>query len=131
MLSRRDLLKAHATGVAAAAAGISPPAFAQPVAGGVESLKIEWSKDARADRLALLGYLESVNPLAAFRADERIDEVVEILETYPLAGRSGRLSGTRELVITGTRYIAAYRMENGVPVILRLLDAAQQWPDGM
>jgi nitrate reductase NapA len=44
MLSRRDLLKAHAAGVAAAAAGISSPAFAQPVEGGVESLKIEWSK---------------------------------------------------------------------------------------
>jgi nitrate reductase NapA len=44
MLSRRDLLKAHAAGVAAAAAGIPAPAFAQPVAGGVEALKIEWSK---------------------------------------------------------------------------------------
>ena len=34
-LSRRELLKAQAAAVAAAAAGIVVPAVAQPVAGGV------------------------------------------------------------------------------------------------
>src|SRR6187402_2455102 len=43
-LSRRDLLKAHAAAVAAAAANISVPAVAQPVAGGIGSLEIKWSK---------------------------------------------------------------------------------------
>ncbi|HKY95936.1 MAG TPA: molybdopterin-dependent oxidoreductase, partial [Kiloniellales bacterium] len=43
-LSRRDLLKAKAAAVAAAAAGIALPAVAQPVPGGVESLEIKWSK---------------------------------------------------------------------------------------
>src|SRR5436189_5772094 len=43
-LSRRELLKAHAAAVAAAAAGMTIPAAAQPVAGGVGSLDIQWSK---------------------------------------------------------------------------------------
>ena len=43
-LSRRDLLKAHAAGVAALAANIALPANAQQIAGGVESLRIQWSK---------------------------------------------------------------------------------------
>jgi nitrate reductase NapA len=43
-LSRRDVLKAHAAAVAAAAANISVPAVAQPVAGGIGSLEIKWSK---------------------------------------------------------------------------------------
>ncbi|QJP15199.1 periplasmic nitrate reductase subunit alpha [Starkeya sp. ORNL1] len=43
-LSRREILKAQAAGVAALAANISLPAGAQPVAGGVEALKIQWSK---------------------------------------------------------------------------------------
>ena len=43
-LTRRNLLKAHAAGIAAATAGISLPAAAQPVPGGVESLEIKWSK---------------------------------------------------------------------------------------
>ncbi|MBX3574043.1 MAG: periplasmic nitrate reductase subunit alpha [Mesorhizobium sp.] len=43
-LTRRDLLKAHAAALAAASAGISLPAAAQPVPGGVEALEIKWSK---------------------------------------------------------------------------------------
>src|SRR6187399_187564 len=43
-LSRREVLKAHAAAVAAAAANISVPAVAQPVAGGIGSLEIKWSK---------------------------------------------------------------------------------------
>src|SRR6478736_31545 len=42
--SRRNVLKAQAAAVAAAAAGITVPAVAQPVAGGVGALKIKWSK---------------------------------------------------------------------------------------
>jgi len=43
-LSRREMLKAQAAGVAALAANMSVPAGAQPVPGGVESLQIKWSK---------------------------------------------------------------------------------------
>jgi nitrate reductase (cytochrome) len=43
-LSRRELLKAQAAAVAAAAAGMNVPAAAQPVAGGIGSLEIKWSK---------------------------------------------------------------------------------------
>ena len=43
-VTRRDLLKAQAVAVAASAAGLSLPAAAQPVAGGVEALEIKWSK---------------------------------------------------------------------------------------
>ncbi|MCJ1902612.1 MULTISPECIES: periplasmic nitrate reductase subunit alpha [Paracoccus] len=43
-LSRRDLLKAQAAGIAAMAANIPLASKAQPVPGGVESLQITWSK---------------------------------------------------------------------------------------
>jgi nitrate reductase NapA len=43
-LTRREVLKAQAASVAAAAAGIPLPALAQPVPGGVGTLEIEWSK---------------------------------------------------------------------------------------
>ncbi|WP_018185443.1 periplasmic nitrate reductase subunit alpha [Kaistia granuli] len=43
-LSRREILKAQAAGVAALVANIAPPASAQPVSGGVEALQITWSK---------------------------------------------------------------------------------------
>ncbi|WP_048645865.1 periplasmic nitrate reductase subunit alpha [Nitratireductor soli] len=43
-INRRDLLKAHAAALAAASAGITLPASAQPVPGGVDALQIKWSK---------------------------------------------------------------------------------------
>ena len=43
-VSRRELLKAQAAGIAGLAAGMSGTATAQPVAGGVDALQIKWSK---------------------------------------------------------------------------------------
>src|SRR5690606_11813715 len=43
-ISRRDMLKANAAAVAAAAVNIDVPALAQPVAGGIGTLEIKWSK---------------------------------------------------------------------------------------
>src|SRR5690606_16373686 len=43
-VTRRTVLKAQAASVAAAAAGVALPAAAQPIPGGVETLKINWSK---------------------------------------------------------------------------------------
>ena len=43
-INRRELLKAQAAAIAATAAGITVPAAAQPVSGGVEALEIKWSK---------------------------------------------------------------------------------------
>jgi plasmid stabilization system protein ParE len=48
---------------------------------------------------------------------------------FPQMGRSGRIEGTRELVISGTPYIAAYRIDGDAVRILRVLHGAQQWPD--
>ncbi|HET7880963.1 MAG TPA: periplasmic nitrate reductase subunit alpha [Acetobacteraceae bacterium] len=43
-MNRRDMLKAHAGAMAALAAGVVLPAKAQPLSGGIESLRIKWSK---------------------------------------------------------------------------------------
>jgi nitrate reductase (cytochrome) len=43
-LTRRDMLKVQAAAIAAATAGISLPAAAQPVPGGAAALQIKWSK---------------------------------------------------------------------------------------
>ena len=44
VLSRRDVLKAHAAAIAAATAGIALPASAQPTPRAVSALEIKWSK---------------------------------------------------------------------------------------
>jgi len=46
-----------------------------------------------------------------------------------MAGRDGRVAGTRELVIRGTPFIVAYRIERNELQILAVFHAARKWPD--
>jgi addiction module RelE/StbE family toxin len=92
---------------------------------------LEWSVFALADREAIFDYIEADSPRAAIAVDERIQARVEGLGKFPEMGRPGRIEGTRELVISGTPYIAAYRIASGTVRILRVLHGAQQWPDEM
>jgi len=48
---------------------------------------------------------------------------------FPESGRPGRVPGTRELVIPGTFYVAAYTVTKTNVRILRVLHGAQIWPD--
>jgi toxin ParE1/3/4 len=92
---------------------------------------LEWSVFALADRNSIFDYIETDSPRAAITVDDRIRTCVEGLAKFPEMGRHGRIEGTRELVISGTRYIAAYRLVGDTVRILRLLHSAQQWPDEM
>jgi addiction module RelE/StbE family toxin len=94
-------------------------------------MQLEWSVFALADREAIFDYIEADSPHAAVRVDDRIEAHVEGLAQFPEMGRAGRIDGTRELVISGTPYIAAYRIIGDTVRILRVLHGAQQWPDEM
>ena len=60
---------------------------------------------------------------------ERIVAAVRRLRDFPASGRVGRIAGTRELVISGTPYVAAYAISETAVRILRVLHGAQEWPD--
>lgn len=92
-------------------------------------MKLEWSEAAKADRRHIYDYIEANNPRAALAVDERIKEAAERLALFPMSGRSGRVEGTRELVISPTPYIAAYLIVAGSVRVLRLLHGAQEWPE--
>jgi toxin ParE1/3/4 len=55
-----------------------------------------------------------------------------MLRQHPKLGRPGRVKGTRELVISGTPFIAVYRLKGTQRIeIIRLLHGLQQWsPEG-
>jgi addiction module RelE/StbE family toxin len=94
-------------------------------------MHLEWSVFALADREAIFDYIEADSPRAAVSVDDRIEACVEGLAQFPEMGRAGRIEGTRELVISGTPYIAAYRIVGDTVRVLRVLHGAQQWPDEM
>jgi addiction module RelE/StbE family toxin len=92
-------------------------------------IQLKWSAFALADRTSIFDYIEADNPRAAASIDERIRTRVMGLAQFPEMGRAGRIEGTRELVISGTPYIAAYRVDGETIRILRVLHGAQRWPE--
>ena len=93
-------------------------------------MNVIWAVTARKDRRGVYQYfLEDVGSLrTAERIDAAIVSINETLAHYPYAGRSGRIAGTRELVIKDTPYLAVYRVADHKVMILRLFHHAQRWP---
>jgi len=91
-------------------------------------VRILWHPLASEDLARLMTYIATDKPKAAYRMLDEIQKQTGILAAHPEAGRMGRISGTRELVITGTPYIASYRISGEVITILRLLHGARRWP---
>lgn len=94
-------------------------------------MRQEWSPLAVEDRSRIFDYIEQDNPRAAATVDDRIREQAGMLAKFSESGRPGRIEGTRELVIAGTPYIAAYRILGDTIRILRVLHGAQHWPEDL
>jgi len=73
-------------------------------------------------------FIAQEHPTAALAIGQRIRQAVSGLSQFPNRGRPGRVPGTRELVITGTPFIAAYRVSGGHVDVLAILHGARQWP---
>ncbi len=92
-------------------------------------MRLVWTERALAEIDAIFAYVAAENPGAAERLTSLIEAKVNLLIDHPAIGRPGRIDGTREFVITGTRYIIPYRVRTGRVEILAVFHAAQDWPD--
>lgn len=90
---------------------------------------IEWLPAAERDFAAIVDFIAEDNPQTAIEQGDEIETQIAGLREHRQRGRTGRVKGTRELVIVRTPYIAAYRIKNGRIQILRILHGARQWPD--
>lgn len=54
-----------------------------------------------------------------------------MLANHPDMGRPGRITGTRELVVTRFSYIIPYRVRGNSVEILRVFHTARKWPKQM
>ena len=91
-------------------------------------MSIRWLPQAQSNRLEQLDYIAKDKPLAAIGQDEQIERQINMLLAHPKMGRPGRVTGTRELVISGTPFVVIYRLQEQSIEVLRLLHSAQQWP---
>ncbi len=93
-------------------------------------MRVEWTQQAKQDKAGQIDYIAQDNPLAAVSMGDEIERQVEMLAEHPKLGRTGRIKGTRELVVVRTPYIVAYRIKNDTVQVLRVLHGAQKSPKG-
>ena len=91
-------------------------------------LEIRWLKRALANLDAEAAFIARDDPAAAARVVDTIAQTVELLAQHPGLGRSGRVEGTRELIVPNTPYLVPYRVRNHVVEILRVFHGARKWP---
>ncbi len=91
---------------------------------------IEWTEQATRQLDQAYDYIALSNsePVAT-RITMQIVTSVQQLAAFPMSGRSGRLPGTRELVISNTPFVAAYSVDHDRVVILAVYHGAQKWPE--
>jgi toxin ParE1/3/4 len=92
-------------------------------------MRVRWTTPAKEQFVAAYEYIGEENRSAAARTADQIWESTRLLERHPLAGRVGRVEGTRELVIRGTPFIVAYRVQKNDVWILAVLHGARKWPE--
>ena len=91
-------------------------------------MRIEWLPEAARNLTAQLEWIAERDPWAAIDTGDAVDVAVARLAEYPALGRTGRVPATRELVVIGTPYIVAYRIERTAVLVLRVLHGAQRCP---
>ncbi len=92
-------------------------------------MEVTWRPIALEDLAEVRDYIARDNPAAADRVVLAIRTAVARLANFPHLGRPGRVDRTRELVVTGTPYIAAYAVVGGQVMILSVLHSARKWPE--
>jgi toxin ParE1/3/4 len=91
-------------------------------------MQLRWTAEAAADLENIANYLFERTPENAERIVRSIFDTASKLTRFPLRGRPGKKSGSRELVIPSLPYIIVYQVRSDVLHIVRILHGAQRWP---
>lgn len=94
-------------------------------------MPIVWLPVAVQDIIHIRHYIADRDPESASKIAQRIDKAIAHLSAMPNMGRSGRIFGTRELTISGTPFLAVYRVQSDRIEILRVLHGRQTFPESL
>ncbi len=91
---------------------------------------IEWTEEATRQLDQAHDYIALSNSEeVAERMTTQTVATIQQLAAFPMSGRSGRVHGIRERVISNTPFIAAYALDHHRIVILAIYHGAQKWPE--
>jgi len=95
-------------------------------------MKLRWTRFALKDLTHLYDYIAEDNPQAARKTVSIIcDAATQMLKKYPDAGRPGRCSGTRELILSRVPYIIVYVIKGDEIHIVSVIHTSMKWPDSI
>ena len=90
-------------------------------------MRIEWTRRYLRELEAIGDYIAQQSPRSGARVVSEIhSKTRRLLSANPFIGRPGEIPGTRELVITGTPYVVAYRFSDTRIEILFVQHGAKQ-----
>ena len=92
-------------------------------------MKVRWTIPAANQLRNIFEYMAADNPKAAGRTVKRIHEAILRTARLPYAGRIGRANGTREITVSGTSYVVAYKILENMIHVLAVFHGAQEWPE--
>lgn len=92
-------------------------------------MRVAWTSAALADIESIQDYIARDSPAAAYKLTAGVlDRTERLLADNPTMGRAGRVAGTRELVLSGTPYIVAYRVRSQCETVA-VVHGARAWPE--
>ena len=94
-------------------------------------MQVRWLGLATLDLENVEAYIARDDPRAAVETVLKIVRAVSFLKEQPGLGRSGRVPGTKELIVPNTSYIVPYRVQENIIQILRVYHTSRKWPDSI
>ena len=93
-------------------------------------MQVKWLRKALQNLDDEAEYIALEDLEAARIAVQRIVKTIDLLKDNPALGHPGRIHGTRELVVTDTRYIVPYRVRPRLDriEILRIFHTSRRLP---
>lgn len=92
-------------------------------------MRVRWTIPAANQLRNIFEFIAVDNPVAAYRTVRRIREAILLAARMPSSGRLGRVDGTREITVSGTSYLVAYKIAENLIHVLAILHGAQEWPE--
>ena len=91
-------------------------------------MQVKWLRQALQNLDDEATYIAQDDPRAAALVVQQILASVAMLAEQPGLGRPGRVPGTRELVVTKTRYLVPYRVLGRTVEVLRVFHTSRRLP---
>ncbi len=92
-------------------------------------MRVRWLRTALRNLDEEAAFIAADDAVAARLVVERVLEAVAQLAEQPGLGRPGRVPGTRELIVSKTRYLVPYRVRRDTVEVLRVFHTSRRLPE--